>query len=322
MPRPQAVARPGPGPWRAAAAPAPRSRPAGRGCSRPAPRARPPLSSSPKIGSDRRDPTVGLITIRAGSPARGRARRGRRTTRSGPRASAAPRPASGGRAPGRYASRAGVSTRPLPSGLATATFPARTAWTRPGTPRNESRRSSSGSQIVVVQPAEDHVDRLEAAEQLEEDAVVADRQVAPLDQRVAEVAGQVGVLEVGLVVGPGRQEHDPRDCRDRAGRSPAGSRAGCGRTGPAAAPGSRGRPRAASARARCGSPARSRPRRGPGSGPPARRSSRRAHARGRPRRGAGSGRRAASGRGRAGGSRDGRRPAPAAGSRRSSVCGP
>ncbi len=36
--------------------------------------------------------------------------------------------------------------RPLPSALATLTFPARTALTRPGTPRNESPRNSSGSQ--------------------------------------------------------------------------------------------------------------------------------------------------------------------------------
>ena len=63
---------------------------------------------------------------------------------------------------------------------------------------------------VVVEPAEDHVHRLQAAQQLEEDAVVAHRQVAALDQRVAEVAGQVGVLEIGLVVRPRREQDDAR----------------------------------------------------------------------------------------------------------------
>ena len=55
-----------------------------------------------------------------------------------------------------------------------------------------------------------HVDRLQAAERLQEHAAVAHRQVAALDQREAEVAREVGVLEVGLVVRPGREQHDAR----------------------------------------------------------------------------------------------------------------
>ena len=61
---------------------------------------------------------------------------------------------------------------------------------------------------VVVLAAHDQVHRQQAAERLEVDAIVADRQVAAFDQRVAEVARQEGVLEVGLVVRAGRQQHD------------------------------------------------------------------------------------------------------------------
>ena len=55
---------------------------------------------------------------------------------------------------------------------------------------------------VVVQASQDDVHRLQAAQQLEEDAVAADCQVAPLDEGVAEVLGQESVLEVGFVVRP------------------------------------------------------------------------------------------------------------------------
>ena len=64
--------------------------------------------------------------------------------------------------------------------------------------------------IIVVEPAEDHVHRLKPAQQLEINAIVADRQIAPFHQRVAEIAGEEGVLEVGLVVRPRRQQHDAR----------------------------------------------------------------------------------------------------------------
>ena len=63
---------------------------------------------------------------------------------------------------------------------------------------------------VVVEPAQDDVDRVQAAEGLEEHAVVAHREVATLDQGVAEVAREVGMLEVALVVGPGSEQHDAR----------------------------------------------------------------------------------------------------------------
>ncbi len=54
-------------------------------------------------------------------------------------------PSSGRANSPRSAVSAGFSRRPLPSGLSTATRPLRTASTRPGTPRREPGRSSTGS---------------------------------------------------------------------------------------------------------------------------------------------------------------------------------
>jgi hypothetical protein len=62
----------------------------------------------------------------------------------------------------------------------------------------------------VVQPLEQAVHRLQALQRLEVQALVAHRQVAALDQGQAQVARQVGVLEIGFVVGAGRQQHDVR----------------------------------------------------------------------------------------------------------------
>ncbi len=54
---------------------------------------------------------------------------------------------------------------------------------------------------------------MQAVEQLEEDLVIADGEVAPLHQGIAKVAGEVSVLEIGLVKGTWGQE-------DRAGIVP------------------------------------------------------------------------------------------------------
>ena len=39
---------------------------------------------------------------------------------------------------------------------------------------------------------------------------VAHRQVAALDQQEAEIAGKIGLFEIGLVIGAGRQQADAR----------------------------------------------------------------------------------------------------------------
>jgi hypothetical protein len=63
---------------------------------------------------------------------------------------------------------------------------------------------------VVVEPAHDHVDTLEPLERLQVHDAVAHRQVPALDETEAEVACEVGLLEVRLVVRPGREQDDAR----------------------------------------------------------------------------------------------------------------
>ena len=62
-------------------------------------------------------------------------------------------------------------------------------------------------QVLVVQALEQAVHRLQALQGLQVQALAAHREVAALDQRDAQVARQVGVLEIGFVVGAGRQQH-------------------------------------------------------------------------------------------------------------------
>ena len=65
-------------------------------------------------------------------------------------------------------------------------------------------------QPLVVHALDQRVHRLQALECLEVEALVAHRQVVALDQGQAQVARQVGVLEVGFVVGAGREQGDAR----------------------------------------------------------------------------------------------------------------
>ena len=76
---------------------------------------------------------------------------------------------------------------------------------------------------AVVEAAEDDVDRLQAFERLDEDAAIADRQVAAFDEREAEIAREVGVLEVGLVVAAPASAARPWP----VARAPAPARSAC-----------------------------------------------------------------------------------------------
>ena len=60
---------------------------------------------------------------------------------------------------------------------------------------------------IVVHAAQDHIHAVEAAQGFQKDAVVAHGQVLALDEHVAEVAREIGLLEIGFVVRAGR-EHD------------------------------------------------------------------------------------------------------------------
>jgi hypothetical protein len=64
--------------------------------------------------------------------------------------------------------------------------------------------------LAVGDPPQEDVHRHEAPERLEAHATVPHREVAPFHERVAEVAGEVGVFEVGAARGPRTLQGDPR----------------------------------------------------------------------------------------------------------------
>ena len=110
---------------------------------------------------------------------------------------------------------AGLCSRLLPGRLAMVTLPARAASTRPGTPRIESLRSSSGSQNSSSTRRKITSTSFEAGERLEKNAVVAHGQILALDKLVAEIAREIGLFKIGFVVRPRREQHDARIVRIR-----------------------------------------------------------------------------------------------------------
>src|SRR5438128_1427167 len=84
--------------------------------------------------------------------------------------------------------------------------------TRPGMPSAESAPGAERDGIaeVVVEAPKDRMDPAETTERLQVDAVAAHDEVLPFDEWKAEVAREERVLEVGLVVGTGREEDDER----------------------------------------------------------------------------------------------------------------
>src|SRR6266851_3906949 len=84
-----------------------------------------------------------------------------------------------------------------------------------------------GIEIIVVDPAIDHVDAGQAAGGPHVDPVVLDKKIRALHQRHAHLACQEYMLEIGRIVGAGGQQHDLRvgnsggcdllQCRDQLG---------------------------------------------------------------------------------------------------------
>jgi hypothetical protein len=110
---------------------------------------------------------------------------------------------------GRKPSSAPDSSRLEPRELAISTFPLRTASTRPGTPMPNPRAVRAGRRSRRRGVAGSHV-RGAAPTVLQVDAAVAHHQIRALDQRETQVACEIGVLEIGFVVGARRQQHDQR----------------------------------------------------------------------------------------------------------------
>ncbi len=81
---------------------------------------------------------------------------------------------------------------------------------RPGVPRREVASSSRGFCEGGVEAAPEHRDGAEPGDGADHDPAVLDGQILPLQQHEAEVAGDVGVLEVGVVERPRRQDGDAR----------------------------------------------------------------------------------------------------------------
>ena len=63
---------------------------------------------------------------------------------------------------------------------------------------------------VVVEAAKDGVHAAQSAERLEVHRVAAHGEIVAFDQRHAELAREVGVLEIGFVVGAGREDDGER----------------------------------------------------------------------------------------------------------------
>ena len=88
------------------------------------------------------------------------------------------------------------------------TWPSRTACTRPATPRRERGVELQRIGEIGVEPAQQHLGAAQAGDGADEDAVVAHGQILALDQQEAEIAREIGVLEIGLVHRPGREQAD------------------------------------------------------------------------------------------------------------------
>ncbi len=63
---------------------------------------------------------------------------------------------------------------------------------------------------IGIDPAQQHVEPLQAGDGADMNAVAADGEIVALDQQEAEIARQRGVLEIGFAEGAGRQQPDAR----------------------------------------------------------------------------------------------------------------
>ncbi len=101
--------------------------------------------------------------------------------------------------------------KPVPGRFSTTTSPERIASIRPG--HAEAR---GGIELHRVDPfgidlAPDHVGALQAGDGAHKGAPpLADDEIVALDQQEAEIAGEIGVLEIGLAIGAGREDADAR----------------------------------------------------------------------------------------------------------------
>ena len=168
---------------------------------------------------------------------------------------------------GRKASSARVSRMPEPSALTSDTEPWRSASARPGVPICECGLQFERIGEGGVHAPPQHADRLQAGDGAHHQPAVGDGQVLAFEQHDAEIAGDIGVLVIGLVERAGRQDGDA--ARRRVGHAVSAHRGSGGRSRPAGGRASRHRCRTARASWRRGFPARSRRPTAPACGRPA-----------------------------------------------------
>ena len=63
---------------------------------------------------------------------------------------------------------------------------------------------------IGIDPAQQHVEPLQAGDGADMNAVAADGEIVALDQQEAEIARERRVLEIGFAEGARRQQADPR----------------------------------------------------------------------------------------------------------------
>ena len=94
-----------------------------------------------------------------------------------------------------------LAAAPEPYGLTTATCPSRATSTAPATPEPVNVGVLDRVERRLGHTAQQHVDRFQPVERAQPHPPVAHRHVGSLGEVVAELGGQVGVLDVAGVVG-------------------------------------------------------------------------------------------------------------------------
>ena len=109
----------------------------------------------------------------------------------------------------------GDSTRPLPGELATATLPAAHACSSPATPRDAGRRVPADRSCSLLGRRSSTSTGDRPASVFRYNLFAANREVAGLGERVAEIAREERVFEVVGAAGRLAEQHDARLARGR-----------------------------------------------------------------------------------------------------------
>ena len=151
--------------------------------------------------------------------------------------------------------------------MTSVTLPCRAALTSPGVPRCELLVEFQRIGEIRIEPAPEHIDRHQAGDGPHHHLAALDREVLAFQQPEAEIARDIGVLEIGFVQRTGGQDAKPGSHHSRACRS--AYRGSAGRSPPGGAHSCRYRNRKRPAPSRSGFPARIPHPKGPASDPPA-----------------------------------------------------